>query len=36
VIEGASRELGLRPTWSHSIVETCSMWSEILWIRMAE
>jgi hypothetical protein len=33
LIEGALRELGLRPTWSHSIVVTYSMWSEIPWSR---
>jgi hypothetical protein len=36
VIEGASRELGLRPTWIHSIVVTYPMWSEIPWIRMVK
>jgi hypothetical protein len=36
VIDGASREMGLRPTWSHSIVVTYPMWSEIPWSRMAK
>jgi hypothetical protein len=36
VVEGASRELGLRPTWSHTIVVTCSTWSEIPWSRMVK
>jgi hypothetical protein len=36
MIEDTSKEMGLRPTCGHSIVITCSIWSYILWSRMAK
>ena len=36
VINSASSERGLRPTWSYTIVVTYPMWSEIPWIWLAK
>jgi hypothetical protein len=36
VIDEASREMGLKPTWCYHTVATQSMWSEIPWSRFWE
>jgi hypothetical protein len=36
MIDKASREMGLKPTWCYRTVVTHSMWSEIPWSRIWE